>query len=349
LTHSKWWQKDLHHHRRPLLLTRNALASAIRSYFAEEEFIEIDTAAMQVSPGNEAHIHAFPLTVHRSDGSILPRYLHTSPEFAMKKLLAAGESRIFSLGHVYRDRESGPLHAPEFTMLEWYRAGDTYRQIIDDCLHILRLAAETARVTALHYRQCSADPAGEPLMVSVAEAFGRFAHIDLLASCSPDGSNDRDALAAAARAAGLTIRDGDGWSDIFSRLLVSLVEPQLAKQGICVLHQYPRSEAALAAVNSEDIRLADRFELYACGVELANGFRELTDAAEQRRRFEAEMEEKQRIYGERYPIDEDFLEALAVMPEASGVALGFDRLVMLATGAPSIHHVIWTPAEDEGA
>jgi lysyl-tRNA synthetase class 2 len=182
-----------------------------------------------------------------------------------------------------------------------------------------------------------------PVVITVADAFRRFAGIDLLATCSPEASTNRESLAAAARAKGLTVRNGDGWSDIFSRLLVSLIEPQLAKEGVCILHQYPRSEAALAAVNRDDVRVADRFELYACGVELANGFRELTDAVEQRRRFEAEMEEKQRVYGERYPIDEEFLEALALMPEASGVALGFDRLVMLATGAPSISQVLWTP------
>jgi lysyl-tRNA synthetase class 2 len=336
----------LHHHRRPLLLTRNAVASAIRSYFADEGFIEVDAAAMQISPGNEAHIHAFALALRKPDGTAQSRYLHTSPEFAMKKLLAAGESKIFSLGHVYRDREAGPLHAPEFTMLEWYRVGETCDRIIDDCLRILKLSAQTAGACALRYRQCTADPWREPLMLSVAEAFDRFADIDLLSTCGPGGSMDREALAAAARAKGLTIRDGDGWSDIFSRLLVSLIEPQLAKEGVCVFDRYPRSQAALAAVNPQDPRVADRFELYVCGVELANGFRELTDAVEQRRRFEVEMEEKQRIYGERYPIDEDFLEALALMPEASGVALGFDRLVMLVTGAPSIHHVIWTPGEE---
>jgi lysyl-tRNA synthetase class 2 len=343
LTQSKWWHPDQHRHRRPLLLVRNALASAARSYFADEGFVEVDAAALQISPGNEAHIHAFAVDLHSSDGTVHSRYLHTSPEFAMKKLLAAGESKIFSLGHVYRDREAGPLHAAEFTMLEWYRSGDTYEQIVDDSLKILKLAAQTAGGGALRYRQCTADPVAEPERLSVADAFRRFAGIDLLSTCGSDGSTDRESLAEAARARGLTIRDGDGWSDIFSRLLVSLIEPQLAGQGVCILHQYPRSEAALATANRDDPRVADRFELYACGVELANGFRELTDAAEQRRRFETEMEEKQRIYGERYPIDEDFLEALAIMPEASGVALGFDRLLMLATGAPSIDHVMWTP------
>jgi lysyl-tRNA synthetase class 2 len=342
---SQWWHRDVHAGRRPVLIVRNAIASAIRSYFADEDFIEIDAAALQFSPGNETHIHAFPVALNRLDGASLLRYLHTSPEFAMKKLLAAGETKIFSMSHVFRDRERGPLHAPEFTMLEWYRAGVNYRRIIEDCLKILELALKASQSQAFRYRLQSADLNAEARMITLAEAFSRYADIDLLATCLDDAVASRDALARAAMRAGLTVREADGWSDIFSRLMVALIEPKLALEGVCVLHQYPRSEAALAALNSEDARLADRFELYVCGVELANGFRELTDAAEQRRRFEASMEEKQRLYGERYPIDEEFLAALPAMPEASGVALGFDRLVMLATGAPSIDHVLWTPVE----
>lgn len=343
MTQRKWWDASRHRDRRPLLMTRNAIAAGVRDYFAHRDFVEVDTAAMQVSPGNETHIHAMALSVRRPDGAIARRYLHTSPEFAMKKLLAAGETRIFSFGHVFRDREQGPLHACEFTMLEWYRVGETYQEIIDDCLAIVQLAARAAGAPLLRYRQNAADPFAKPQALSVADAFLRYAAIDLLATCAVDGSTDRDALAAAARTAGLTVRDGDSWSDIFSRILVSLIEPKLGREGVCILHGYPRAEAALSAVNRQDPRVADRFEIYACAVELANGFRELTDPAEQRRRFEEQMDEKERVYGERYPIDEDFLEALALMPPASGVALGFDRLVMLATAAPTIHEVIWTP------
>jgi lysyl-tRNA synthetase class 2 len=345
LTQSQWWHRDVHGARRPILIARNAIASAIRTYFADDGFIEIDAAALQVSPGNETHIHAFPVVLNRLDGTALTRYLHTSPEFAMKKLLAAGETKIFSMGHVFRDREHGPLHAPEFTMLEWYRAGTSYRRIIDDCLKVLELALAASQAQSFRYRLHAADLNRQARMLTVAEAFSQYAGIDLLATCVDDASASREALAQSARRAGLTVRESDGWSDIFSRLMVALIEPRLAAEGVCVLHQYPRSEAALAALNSDDPRIADRFELYVCGVELANGFRELTDAAEQRRRFEAAMEEKHRLYGERYPIDEDFLAALPAMPEASGVALGFDRLVMLATGAPSVHQVSWTPLE----
>jgi elongation factor P--(R)-beta-lysine ligase len=328
-----------------LLMVRNAAAAKVREYFAARDFVEADTAAIQISPGNETHIHALGLDLHRSNGETARRYLHTSPEFAMKKLLAAGETRIFNLAHVFRDREHGPLHACEFTMLEWYRTGDTFEDIIDDCAGIVRLAAQAAGVPILRYRQQTADPFEPVQRLSVAEAFMEYAAIDLLASCREDGSTDRAVLAEAALHKGIAVRDADSWSDIFSRLLVSMIEPNLGRESLCILHSYPRSEAALSAANRQDPRIADRFELYACGVELANGFRELTDAAEQRRRFEAQMAQKERIYGERYPLDENFLQALTAMPPASGVALGFDRLIMLATGAPDIHRVMWTPAE----
>jgi lysyl-tRNA synthetase class 2 len=340
---SPWWSPSFHQDRRPLLIARNAILGRLRQYFAENGFVEIDTAALQVSPGNETHIHAIAADVRLPDGAIASRYLHTSPEFAMKKLLAAGEPRIFSLGHVFRDRERGPLHAAEFTMLEWYRSGDTYELIMQDCINVLRLAAEAAAIPQLRYRQRTADPSQPAVRITVADAFAKYASVDLLATCRSDGTTDRDALAAQARRIGLTVSAGDSWPDLFSRILVSLVEPELENERVAILHDYPRSEAALAALSAHDSRLADRFEIYACGIELANGFRELTDPDEQRRRFEADMAEKYRIHGENYPIDDEFLEALAIMPEASGVALGFDRLVMLATAAPSIHHVIWTP------
>jgi lysyl-tRNA synthetase class 2 len=319
------------------------MVRAVRRYFEDEGFAEVDAGALQLSPGNETHIHALQVSLHPQAGSELTRYLHTSPEFAMKKLLAAGEKQIFSFGHVFRDRERGPLHASEFTMLEWYRVGDTYEQIIADCMNLVKMAAEQTGTSILRYREMSADPFLPLKRLSVADAFRKFARVDLLASCRQDGSTDRETLAWEAVEAGISVRMADSWSDIYSRVLVSLVEPQLAERGLCLLESYPRCEAALSATSDFDPRLADRFELYACGVELANGFRELTDPTEQRIRFETQMAAKHRIYGEHYPIDEDFLDALALMPPACGVALGFDRLVMLVTGAPSIHHAIWTP------
>jgi lysyl-tRNA synthetase class 2 len=259
----------------------------------------------------------------------------------MKKLLAAGEERIVSFARVFRNRELGPLHAPEFTMLEWYRAGAPYDAIMDDCAGVVAEVARAADAGSLAWRGVAADPFAAPEQITVAEAFARHAGIDLRACLG-----DRDRFAAAAEAAGVRVAADDTWSDIFSRVLSENVERHLGIGRPTILYEYPVSEAALARPKPDDSRLAERFELYACGVELANGFGELTDAAEQRRRFETAMDAKERLYGERYPLDEDFLAALAAMPPASGVALGLDRLVMLLTGASHIDQVQWTPVED---
>ena len=342
-TPSPWWTPDRHADRRPFLLARGRITAAIRAWFGTRDFVEVETPALQVSPGNEAHLHAFATEALDLAGSRAPLYLRTSPEFAAKKLLAAGEPRTFELARVWRNRERGPLHHPEFTLLEWYRTGEPYETLMADCAGLLALAAEAAGAKALSYRGCSIDPLVEPERVTLAEAFDRFARIDLLGAVQADGGTDRDALAAAAKGQGVRVAADDTWADVFSRVLVEKIEPRLGLERPTILCEYPVSEAALARPKPSDPRVAERFELYACGVELANCFGELTDAAEQRRRFEAEMAEKARVYGERYPIDEDFLAALAVMPEASGGALGLDRLVMLATGARHIEQVLWAP------
>lgn len=339
---ARWWQADVHQDRRPFLMARNRIRAALRGWFEERGFVEVEGAALQVSPGNEAHLHAFATALRTPSGDSVPLYLHTSPEFACKKLLAAGEPRIFDFARVFRNRERGALHHPEFTMLEWYRAGERCEALMEDCAAILGLAARIAGRDRLIWRGLEADPSAPPERLTVADAFRERAGIDLLATLSPDGA-DRDALAAAATAAGIRVAADDTWSDIFSRVLVERVEPGLGVGRPTILREYPVAEAALARPSAADPRVAERFELYACGVELANAFGELTDPAEQRRRFQAEMDEKERVHGERYPVDEDFLAALAAMPDASGIALGFDRLVMLATGATRIEQVLWTP------
>ncbi|WP_343232630.1 EF-P lysine aminoacylase EpmA [Microvirga antarctica] len=344
---SPWWQPHVHQDRRPFLLGRNRIQQAFRGFFAGADFVEVDTATLQVSPGNEAHLHAFATEAIAPDGGRTPLYLHTSPEFACKKLLAAGEARLNCFSHVYRNRERGPLHHPEFTMLEWYRAGEPYAVLMQDCGKLLALAAESAGRPILSFRDRQADPFLEPERLSVTEAFDRYAGIDLLASLSPDGrQTDAPRLAAALVAAGLRVASDDTWSDLFSRVIVERIEPRLGIGRATILDEYPVIEAALARPTVHDPRVAERFELYACGVELANAFGELTDPVEQARRFAVEMDEKMRVYGERYPVDDDFLAALAHMPEASGIALGFDRLVMLATGASRIEQVLWAPVAE---
>lgn len=333
-----WWSKDSHADRRPFLEARGRIRRAVRGWFEVRGFTEVECGALQVSPGNEAHLHAFATMRQDEAGRSRPLYLHTSPEFACKKLLAAGETRIFDLSRVYRNREDGPLHASEFTMLEWYRANASWNSVIEDAVDICLEAVLSLDRKLLEWRGQVCDPYAEVERLTLVEAFHRHAGIDLEAVL-----RDRDALAAAARARDVRVADGDGWSDIFSRVLVQHIEPKLGQGRLTILCEYPVEEAALARPLERDPRFAERFELYACGVELANGFGELTDAAEQRRRFEAEMAVKLAAYGERYPLDEDFLTALEHMPPASGVALGFDRLVMLASGARRISDVLWTP------
>jgi lysyl-tRNA synthetase class 2 len=338
---SPWWTPARHADLRPFLAARGAVTSAIRAWFNGRGFTEVETGVLQVSPGNETHLHAPRTELTGSDGRRVTRYLRTSPEFACKKLLAAGEPKIFEFARVFRDRERGDLHLPEFTILEWYRAGVAYDAVITDTIAIVADAARATGIGQYRFRGKVADPFAEPERLTLAAAFERFAGIDLLASVA-DGKGDRDGLAAAARQR-VRISDDDTWSDIFSKVLVEHVEPHLGQGRLTVLFEYPAPEAALARAKPSDPRVAERFEVYACGVELANGFGELTDPREQRVRFASAMEEKQRRYGERYPLDEDFLDAVAAMPEASGVALGFDRLVMLASGAARVDQVVWTP------
>jgi lysyl-tRNA synthetase class 2 len=342
---SPWWSAGRYADVRPFLAARTAVTRATRAWFDEQGFTEVETAILQVSPGNETHLHAPRTELVGADGQRMTRYLRTSPEFACKKLLAAGETRIFEFARVFRDRERGRLHLPEFTMLEWYRANASYDAVMADCIVVIAHAAQATGIGRFSFRDSIADPFAEPELLTVAAAFERFAGIDLLATVT-EGRGDRATLAAAAGQR-VRITDDDTWSDIFSKVLVEHVEPNLGQGRLTLLFEYPVPEAALARAKPSDPRVAERFEVYACGVELANGFGELTDAEEQRRRFTLAMDEKARRYGERYPLDEDFLAAVADMPEASGVALGFDRLVMLASGASAVDQVVWTPPSGE--
>ena len=338
-----WWNPQSHADRRPLLMARNRIQAAMRAWLAAQGFTEVDPAALAISPGNEAHLHGFSTQMVGNDATAQPMFLHTSPEFAMKKLLAAGESQIAAFAHVYRNRERGPLHSPEFTMLEWYRVGADYTVLMDDVAALIAQAARAAGVESLAYRGQVCDPFAPYERLTLCDAFSRYAQIDLAATLAADGAPKRDVLANAARRIGLRVAEDDTWSDVFSRVLSAKIEPHLGMERLTILDQYPAIEAALARKAPHDSRFAERFEVYACGVELANGFGELTDAVEQRARFRAEMAEKTRVYGHAYPIDEDFLAALAHMPDAAGIAMGFDRVVMLATNAPHIDAVLWTP------
>ena len=339
----RYWAPETHTERRAFLIARGQITRAVRDLFAVMEFVEVETATLQISPGNETHIHAMRTELVSPTGRDR-RFLRTSPEFACKKLLAAGERRIFEFARCFRNRERGDLHHPEFTMLEWYRAHGQYELLVEDCMAVVARAAQTAGTRTFAYRNRNANPFAEPERITVAEAFDRYAGMDVLETLQPGGP-DRRKFAMQAIDAGVNIPNEDNWGDIFSRVLVEKIEPHLGNGRSTVLDEYPAVMSPLARPKLNDMRVAERFEVYICGVEIANGFGELTDPVEQRRRLAAEMAEKERIYKERYPIDDDFIAALRSMPPSCGVALGFDRLVMLATGATRIDQVMWTPVD----
>lgn len=334
----QWWQPQEHATRRPRLLQVRQIKSALRSWFEEREFLEVECGALQVSPGNETHLHAFSTTYVDDGGRQALFYLQTSPEFSCKKLIAAGETKLFDFARAFRNREAGPLHSPEFTMLEWYRVGANLREIMEDCVELCRIAVDCVESRQLVWKNQVCNPSLDPEYLTLQNAFQIYAGIDLESVLS-----DSEAFRQAAATAGIGVPEGANWSDIFSAVLVTKIEHRLGQGRLTLLHRYPICEAALARPCEDDPRFADRFEMYACGVELANGFNELTDPVEQRARFKADMALKQSLYGERYPLDEDLLAALPLMPQTSGVALGFDRLAMLATGAKHISDVQWTP------
>lgn len=315
--------------RLPLLRRRMRLTEAVRAFFRARGYLEVETPYAVPVPGEEVHLRPARLAEPLDGPEGRRRFLHTSPEFAMKRLLAAGAGPIFQLARVWRLGDESPLHAPEFTLLEWYRPGFGLDDLIEETFALLR--ATLPPEVSWGGRSNRLD-AYERL--SVPEAFARHAGVDLLAHL-----DDRDALAAAA---GITPRPAETWQDVFFRILIERIEPELGRTRPTFLTHWPRSEAALARLDPADPRLALRFELFVCGIELANAFVELTDAEEQRRRFLADRALRARLYGdEGWPLDEDFLAALPAMPEAAGIALGFDRLALLATGAPHIRDVMW--------
>jgi lysyl-tRNA synthetase class 2 len=326
------WRPDRLARRLPHLRERGRLQAALRAWFAGEGFVEVETPILQVAPGAEVHLTGFATDWKLPDGEERERWLHSSPELAMKKLLAGGVERLFQFARVFRNAEGSALHHPEFTMLEWYRAGAGYEAVMQDCAALLALTG----VTELRWQDKVCDPNAVPERLTVAEAFRRHAGVDLFATIGR--------VEALSRASGIKMHAGDSWDDVFFRIMFEKIEPLLGMGRPTILCEYPISMAALARAKPSDPRVAERFELYCCGVELANAFGELTDPNVQRARLQADMDEKERLYGVRWPVDEDFLAALDHgLPQCSGIALGFDRLVMLATGANHVEDVLWLP------
>jgi lysyl-tRNA synthetase class 2 len=339
------WHPDHFARRKPYLDIRQRVMRAIRGYFEGEQFDEVETPALQISPGNEVHLHAFKTELRDPHGGANQTfYLHTSPEFAMKKLLVAGVPRLFQLAHVFRNGERSSRHHPEFLMLEWYRAHANTQAIMQDCINLTRDAAKAAGRKTFAANGMTCDPFAVWDVLTVPEAFSRYADIDLLATAPDPYAPDAALLMKEVQRADIRVAPDDTWDDLFFRVMGERIEPFLGKDRPVFLCDYPVSMAALARPKHEDPRLAERFELYICGYELANAFGELTDADEQERRFKADMDLKEQIHGERHPVDAEFIAALRHgMPESAGIALGVDRLVMLCAGTGKIDDVLWLP------
>lgn len=328
------WHPERLAARLPFLRRRAELTRATRAFFEARGYVEVETPYAVSAPGEEVHLRTFRTAREHHDGRVEPLWLHTSPEFAMKKLLAGGAGPIFQFARVWRNAEGSDLHAPEFTMLEWYRPGASMQDLIAETEALLR--AVLPRIVTC--RGVTTDLSGFEHL-TMAEAFARYARADLLGTVGD--------AAALARSAAVDLRVGETWEDLFFRLLLGRVEPHIGREHPTVLTHWPAEQAALARRDPADPRVALRFELFACGIELANGFEELTDPVEQRTRFVADRSRRHALYGLDWPLDEEFLDALAHgMPASSGIALGFDRLAMLAGGANRIGQVLWLPPDD---
>lgn len=320
--------------RLPFLRRRALLTQATRAFLAGRGFTEVETPYAVTAPGEEMHLRAWRTERERPDGARQPLWLHTSPEFAMKRLLVAGAGPIFQLARVWRNGEGSALHAPEFTMLEWYEPGADFDALMATTEVYLR--AVLPPVVECRGVRTALDGFER---LTMADAFARLVGADVLGT-----AGDAPALA---RQAGAELRDGETWEDLFFRLLLERVEPHLGRDRPTFLTHWPAAQAALARRDPADPRAALRFELFVCGMELANAFEELTDAEEQRARFAEDRARRHALYGPDWPQDDDFLAALAHgMPPSAGIALGFDRLAMIASGAGRIAQVQWLPGAE---
>lgn len=318
------------------LIARDRMMRALRAFFQARRFVEVETPNLVPTPGTDVYLEAFES--HFTGMGFIEQarlFLHTSPEFAMKRLLASGMERIVQVCKVYRNGEWTAQHNPEFTMVEWYRAFSGYAAIMDDVEGLVR-AVVTAHDEETGCAALRAQVSQPFERLTVAEAFERHCGLDLLAL------DTADALRGAALARGLgRLSPGGGWDDYFHELMLTHVEPALGVERPTFLIDYPRPLAVLARTRDDDPRVAERFELYISGVELCNGFTELNDPVEQRARFEEDLARRQALSLSPYPMPEAFLEALAQgMPPSGGVALGLDRLLMLMLGASTLSDVV---------
>ena len=313
---------------RPIFEARKRMNDAIRRFFDGRGFLEVETPIAVVSPGLEPHLEPFITTEIGPDRSEKPLFLHTSPEYAMKRILGQGLGSIYQLARVFRNGERSDTHAPEFTMLEWYRQPGDLEAVVEDTVGLIRSVA--ASVGGWF-------PSGVT-QLSVSEAFIRVGLGDPL-----DYLEDVEGLC---REMGVPVIPGDDWSSVFFRAFFEHVEGAFDPDEITILHGYPASMAALARISRSDPRQAERFEVFLGRLELGNAFGELADPDEQRRRFECDLAERRSNAMVCPPIDEALLKALPAMGDAAGIAVGIDRLLMKCLGLKAVQDVICLSPRD---
>ena len=322
-----------------ILRTRARVLSFVRRFFEAAGFLEVETPLLVHSPGMEPHLDAFE-TLYNDNGRVERLYLPTSPEYAMKRLLSAGYERIFQICKSFRQETPGPMHSPEFTLLEWYRAYADYTSIMADAETLIHaLVCEITGKPTVKYQGSTVDFTPPWQRLTVREAFARYAGV------YTDPAENLDAFIREARQQGhRSVRPGDPFEIAYFKVFLDAVEKHLGAGRPTFLVDYPAEMAALARLKQNAPGIAERFELYVSGVELANAFTELNDPAEQRARLEEEAGQRRKSGRPAYPIDERFLGALeAGMPPAGGIALGVDRLVMVLTDTKHIRDVVAIP------
>jgi len=337
---------------RTILETRGEVIRNIRKHFTDIDYTEVDTPVLNLAPGPEVHIRPFTTDLFTQwNESRCTMYLHASPELNMKLILSCGWPRIFQFAHVFRNGEISALNHPEFTMIEWYQADSDYRDMMELCTGLLMKIGSQAGIDAFSFRDKACDPNMPPVRISVADAFLRFADgIDILGTITNPADPDPSAgpLADELTKVGISFTKSDRWEDLFFKVMVNRIEPRLGVGQPTILYDYPACLAVLSKLREEDPRVAERFEIYVCGVELANGCTELQGGEAHKKRFTHSRNLSHRLYGREFPTDEHFVEiSETALPACAGVALGLDRLVMLVTGADHVTDVMWTPANIE--
>ena len=327
-------------------MVREQVIDALRKFFKDRDFHEVETPLLVKYPGTEPYLEVFETEVKFAEGDNHRAFLLTSPEFAMKKLLAAGFENIFQICKSFRNKEGrSTRHNPEFTILEYYRANEDYKKLMDDMeemmLEILSYTTKNNEKTTIEYQGQTLNLAKGWPRYTVAQAFEKFA------SVTTEQLLSKTELPKIAKDKGYLITEENTWEQAYNQIFLNEIEAKLDKTRPTIIYDYPVSQAALSRRKSDDPRFAERFEFYLGGVELGNAFSELTNASEQKARFEAELMERKNLGKTEYGIDEDFIAALETgMPESAGIAIGVDRLVMLLADVPSIKDTLLFPIEE---